>query len=126
MRQRTAKQRASDKAPDAEVEIDGTFSCDHCEKVFPTAQGRACHQWRAHGIKSVLRNFISGSICPVCEKNCGTRIRALQHVSRSSCAQHAKQCEAIDPNIVAALDATDALRTKAARAKGISPFAWIG
>ena len=54
--------------------------CDLCAATFRTKQSLAVHKFRTHGAKSIERQYIHGTHCPICLVEFWTRERVINHV----------------------------------------------
>jgi len=66
------------------------MNCYLCDKVFPSFQQLSLHQFKAHGIKNLVRRYVDGVHCTVCLLYFHTRERLINHISRRS-----KVCKAV-------------------------------
>eukprot|EP00438_Fugacium_kawagutii_P030079 Skav224028 [mRNA] locus=scaffold3968:96931:102553:+ [translate_table: standard] len=58
-------------------------SCSTCGAGFGSVQALSAHRWRAHGQRSVERQYMSGTTCPICGLCLRTTQRLQQHLKRS-------------------------------------------
>ena len=57
-----------------------SHTCNACDKTFSSYQSYALHKFKKHGIKHIVRRYITGSQCPICLVEWWTRERAINHV----------------------------------------------
>ena len=96
-------------------------SCAVCGKEFSTHQKCAVHAHREHGHTRLIRRRIQSTTCPCCLQDFHTRERVLNHLAEKS-----ERCRAmvlatqpeLAPEVVQALDQTEAIRLRAARRAG--------
>ena len=65
------------------VDLDPTTRslCDICQRAFPTAQALSVHMFKAHGKKSVWRQYVGEELhCIVCLKMFWSRERVVNHI----------------------------------------------
>eukprot|EP00438_Fugacium_kawagutii_P025083 Skav202489 [mRNA] locus=scaffold1531:74727:80399:- [translate_table: standard] len=60
-----------------------THSCTTCGVQFGSIQALSAHKWKAHGIRSVQRQYMAGTTCPICGLCLWTTQRLQQHLQRS-------------------------------------------
>ena len=58
----------------------GHFACEHCDKIFPTAQALGAHAFQIRGQSSEKRKYIQSTICPGCLRDHHTTWRVQQHL----------------------------------------------
>eukprot|EP00973_Karenia_brevis_P061236 8515083-Karenia_brevis.AAC.1 len=102
-----------------------SFVCQMCNPAcgFASEKGLAQHQRMKHGLRNMMRYYISGPVCPVCETDFQDRIRCLAHVSdcrRSKCRGEllSGSFAMLDEDQVCQLDEIDARLRKEARRSG--------
>ena len=57
-----------------------THTCSFCEAPFRTRQALAVHRFKVHGAKSIERQYLAGTRCPICMVEFWTRERVVNHV----------------------------------------------
>jgi hypothetical protein len=57
-----------------------SHNCNHCGKSFRTRQSLAVHRFKTHGIKSIERQYLPLTQCPICLVEFWTRERVVNHV----------------------------------------------
>ena len=57
-----------------------THICNFCEASFRTRQALAVHRFKVHGAKSIERQYLHGTQCPICLVEFWTRERVVNHV----------------------------------------------
>ena len=121
----TARAQMSDfRAMKPIQQLELRYPCDICDVAFSSWAKRSAHKWLKHGVRSEVRLFVPTSKCPVCDLDCGTRIRAIQHVSRSLvCRYEAIQLQPLSDEAVADLDRQDAELARRAKQMGVSKYA---
>ena len=62
------------------VVLGETHKCSQCDRSFRTRQSLAVHRFKAHGIKSIERQYLPHSQCPICLVEFWTRERVINHV----------------------------------------------
>lgn len=61
-----------------------TFPCPSCEGLtFPSPKSLAQHCRRVHGVRTPVRLYVSGSVCPVCRSDFRDRLRCIAHLTDS-------------------------------------------
>ena len=55
-------------------------NCDLCAVTFRTKQALAVHKFKSHGAKSIERQYLPGTQCPICLNEFWTRERVINHV----------------------------------------------
>ena len=67
------------------------YSCTLCSpsRCFSSEKALASHRRATHSIKTEVRAYVDGSICPVCKVDFRQRVRVLQHLgdTRRPCRQ---------------------------------------
>ena len=97
------------------------FPCAVCNAVaFTSANALAQHSRRAHGVRSPIRQYVPGAVCPVCLTDFRDRVRCLEHLSdsrRPKCRQQllGGGFPALEPARVAELDAIDCVARRLAQ-----------
>ena len=43
-----------------------SHACDLCTQTFRTKQSLALHKFKTHGVKSIERQYVHGTQCPIC------------------------------------------------------------
>ena len=105
--------------------------CSVCSSCFASSRALATHMRTKHARRSELRTYLDGTgKCPVCCAQFSSRIRCLAHVSEKRCRGRSQvSCRsrlqtgsypALPADIVASLDAADALLRRGARKQGRS------
>ena len=51
-----------------------------CAAAFPSSKALAQHERVKHGLRDVVRCYVSNGVCLVCRKDFGTRLRCLSHL----------------------------------------------
>ena len=109
------------------TEVVMTAYCEDCGRGFGTTTALATHAYRVHGHKRWERQFATGSHCPVCMTDLGTRMRAIHHLCHNSpkCPEklHHGEYESLLPEHAAELDALGAAHGKRCKHKGVCPLA---
>lgn len=69
--------------------LDRPFQCrvQGCNSRFPTAVGRACHEWKAHGVRDPRRVQVTEPRCPGCGAVFSCTQAAKRHWQRGSCGR---------------------------------------
>ena len=57
-----------------------THECEMCGNAFRTKQALAVHRFKTHGSKSIERQYLPGTQCPICLVEFWTRERVINHV----------------------------------------------
>ena len=57
-----------------------SHNCDLCAVTFRTKQALAVHKFKSHGAKSIERQYLPGTQCPICLNEFWTRERVINHV----------------------------------------------
>ena len=74
---------ATPDSPSAAIIAD-RFPCRHCDKVKKSYQARAVHEAKQHRVLRPLRKYITGTVCPTCLTQFGSRSKAIDHVAEKS------------------------------------------
>ena len=105
---------------------DEEILCHECTKTFKTHQGLQSHRARVHQWRHPLRAFVPTSVCPVCQYDFRSRLRALQHVQRSStrCRQAIESgaVSPADPEVLLQADREEQEWRVSCREAGVSPL----
>ncbi len=64
------------------VGLNHTHRCERCSYGCDSNQQMALHLFKHHGIKDIIRTYVSGTRCPVCLKEFWQREVLLNHVRR--------------------------------------------
>ena len=88
-------------------------------RAFCNKRALVSHQVLAHGLRKESRLYIESGVCPACGHDYVTRLRAIEHASRSDvCSAALPFYPRLSNEKVEELDAADALQLKAARRQG--------
>ena len=111
-----------DVPPEKELKApDQDFQCYICNKQFYSLQSFSLHQFKAHGIRNLCRQYVAGSVCPLCLVNFHTRERLLNHVRYRSiiCRKYVmKGPPPLSMEEADQLDADDRLKMRQLRSAG--------
>ena len=110
------------------VDTNKKFPCSQCDFVAENMHQLGGHMWTHHKHFSQPRMYASGSVCPICRKDFGNRIRLIKHFKRQyqpknkqSCFQQVVQtCQPLSLLEVEELDKHDNIVKQALRAQGLS------
>jgi len=66
------------------------IQCELCTRRFPILAAMRLHQFKIHGVKNKMRNYVEDGNCPVCLKMFHSRVNLLQHLTARSkrCADY--------------------------------------
>ncbi len=64
------------------VGLNHTHRCERCSYGCDSNQQMALHLFKHHGIKDIIRTYVSGTRCPICLKEFWVREVLLNHIRR--------------------------------------------
>ena len=97
------------------------IQCELCTRRFPTLAAMRLHQFKIHGVKNKMRNYVEDGNCPVCLKMFHSRVNLLQHLTARSkrCADYiTTHFTLLKEAHVQELDASDAHAQKQLKKQG--------
>ena len=114
-----------------EASADEGFLCGVCDAVFTTAAGANTHRGRVHRCGSIvsMKPFVVSSVCPVCQVDFRSRVRAVHHLRWRADSHSVCRTAILDgavlpasPAALAEADAADQATRRAARLLGSGPL----
>eukprot|EP00438_Fugacium_kawagutii_P006466 Skav206263 [mRNA] locus=scaffold265:182632:185264:+ [translate_table: standard] len=73
----------SEAVASSTVEPSQRFPCSSCSRSFGSIQALSSHMWKAHGLRSKERRFMTSTTCLACNRCFWTSARLQQHLRRS-------------------------------------------